>query len=179
MGFPFGPLFKVLLLTGQRIGEVSGMRWRDVDLEKMVWTLPKSMTKNKEPHTVPLSNQVAEVLKTLPRIGDEFAFTTTGVRPISGFSKAKSQIDAAAEVAGWRWHDLRRTFATYAAEQLEVQQAVTEAILNHKSGSTAGVSGVYNRARYTRQKTEALQAWANLLDRITGASDANNVLEMR
>ena len=127
---------------------------------------------------MPLSNQVDEILMALPRIGDEFAFTTTGVRPVSGFSKAKSQIDAAAEVAGWRWHDLRRTFATYAAEQLEVQQAVTEAILNHKSGSTAGVSGVYNRARYTRQKTEALQAWANFLDHISGEAEIDNVVNL-
>ncbi len=176
--YPFGPMFKVLLLTGQRLREVAGMRQQDLDFEKAVWTLPGSLTKNKEQHSVPLSTQVISILECLPRTGDEFVFTTTGRRPVSGFSKAKKILDAGAGVTGWRWHDLRRTFATYAAEQLDIDLPVAEAVLNHKSGSSAGVVGVYNRARYTRQKAAALQAWANLVDRITGEVDADNVVEM-
>jgi len=177
--YPFGPMFKMLLLTGQRRNEVAGMRWQDVDLERALWTLPGSLTKNKEQHTVPLSEQVVAILKFLPRIGGTFVFTTSGKTPVSGFSKAKAKLDETAGVTDWRWHDLRRTFATFSAEHLETPQAVVEAVLNHKSGSTSGLAGVYNRAKYTKQKAAALQAWANLIYRMTGETDADKVVEMR
>ncbi len=177
--YPFGNLFKVLLLTGQRLREVAGMRRENVDFDKAVWTLPGSMTKNKELHTVPLSDQVIDILQNLPHVGNTFMFTTMGDRPISGFERPRDRIAEAANVTGWRWHDLRRTLVTYCAGELDTQQAVTEAIINHKSGSTAGISGIYNRARYTKQKAAALQAWANLVDRITGETDADNVVKMR
>jgi integrase len=177
--YPFGPMFKLLLLTGQRREEVAGMRWQDIDLEQALWTLPGSLTKNKEQHAVPLSKQVIAILKSLPRIGETYVITTSGKTPVSGFSKAKMNLDNKSGVAGWRWHDLRRTFATFAAEHLDTPQAAVEAILNHKSGSTSGLAGVYNRAKYTKQKATSLQAWANLVDHITGKVDADNVVEMR
>lgn len=177
--YPFGPMFKLLLLTGQRRNEVAGMRWQDIDLERALWTLPRSLTKNKEPHKVPLSEQVVAILEELPRIGEKYVLTSSGKTPVSGFSKAKTNLDKASGVTDWRWHDLRRTFATFSAEHLETPQAVVEAVLNHKSGSTSGLAGVYNRAKYTKQKAAALQAWANLVDRITGEADASNVVEMR
>ena len=175
--YPFGPMFQLLLLTGQRRSEVAGMRWQDI--EGASWTIPGSLTKNKEQHVVPLSKQVAAILNILPRIGDTYVFSTSGKTPVSGFSKAKTNLDNASGVTGWRWHDLRRTFATFSAEHLETPQAVVEAVLNHKSGSTSGLAGVYNRAKYTKQKAAALQAWANLVERITGETDASNVVEMR
>jgi integrase len=177
--YPFGPMFKLLLLTGQRRNEVAGMRWQDIDLEQALWTLPGALTKNKEQHTVPLSVQVIAILKTLPRIGETYVITTSGKTSVSGFSKAKTNLDNASGVTGWRWHDLRRTFATFAAEHLETPQAVVEAVLNHKSGTTSGLAGVYNRAKYTKQKAASLQAWANLVDRITGEADVANVVELR
>jgi integrase len=177
---PVGALFKLLLLTGQRRSEVAGMRWQDLDLDRALWTIPGSLTKNHEQHTVPLSKQALAVLAALPRIGEEFVITTTGKTPFSGFSKAKVSLDGKAGGTGWRWHDLRRTFATFSAEELTTPQAVVEAILNHKSGTTSGLAGVYNRAQYTKQKAEALQAWANLLDRITGkVTDDEKVVSMR
>ncbi len=178
MGYPFGLMFKVLLLTGQRIGEVSGMRRADVDLDKQMWTIPGSLTKNKERHSVPLSDQVVAILIALPRISDQYMFSTTTTTPISGFGRAKNQIDNLSNVTEWRWHDLRRTFATNAAEHLEIDLPVAEAIMNHKSGSTAGIVGVYNRARYTEQKKTGLQAWANWLDRLTGQVDTSNVVSL-
>ena len=155
------------------------MRWQDLDLEQALWTLPGTLTKNKEQHTIPLSAQVIAILRSLPRIGDTYVITTSGKTPVSGFSKAKTNLDNASGVTDWRWHDLRRTFATFAAEHLETPQAVVEAVLNHKSGTTSGLAGVYNRAKYTKQKAASLQAWANLVDRITGEVDADNVVEMR
>src|SRR5918994_1565390 len=61
----FGPLFKVLLLTGQRRGEVAGMRWselRSLGTDEAVWDLPASRTKNGQPHLVPLAPEVQAIL---------------------------------------------------------------------------------------------------------------------
>src|SRR3984893_12830992 len=49
-GWPFGPLVKLLVLTGQRLGEVGGMRWSEVDLENRLWVLPAPRVKNNELH---------------------------------------------------------------------------------------------------------------------------------
>ena len=56
LGWPFGPLLKLLLLTGQRRGEVAGVCWSEIDLDKQTWTLPRERAKNDKEHTVHLSN---------------------------------------------------------------------------------------------------------------------------
>jgi integrase len=93
-------------------------------------------------------------------------FTTNGHTPVSGFSVAKRQLDAAiAKIAGhaipeFRLHDLRRTFASGLAA-LGVQLPVTEKVLNHVSGSFGGIVGVYQKHEFTAEKAEALQRWAS------------------
>jgi integrase len=98
--WPFGPLFKLLLLTAQRRGEVAGINRSEIDLEKRVWTIPRHKTKSDRGHEVHLSDLAIEVLRQLPRIGngrDEAAliFTITGDTLVSGFSRAKRRLDAA------------------------------------------------------------------------------------
>ncbi|MEX0758606.1 MAG: integrase arm-type DNA-binding domain-containing protein, partial [Tistlia sp.] len=82
-GYPFGPLFQLLLLTAQRRNEVAEMRWRDVDLDNGLWTLRGEATKAGRSHEVPLSEQAVEILKALPRFkeGDYVFSTTFGARP--------------------------------------------------------------------------------------------------
>lgn len=94
IGWPFGPLFKLLVLTGQRRDEVGQMCWREIDLTKRTWTLPKERVKNNVEHVVPLSAQAAAILAALPRVHSRegFIFTTNGERPVSGFSTAKDRI---------------------------------------------------------------------------------------
>lgn len=78
-GYPFGDVFKVLLLTGQRRGEVSEMRWSEIDLEACVWTIPAVRSKNGRAHAVPLSHAVMGILSSIPRfLHSDFVFTTTG-----------------------------------------------------------------------------------------------------
>src|SRR6266403_1754603 len=76
---PFGPLVKLLMLTGQRLGEDGGMRWDESDFESRLWTLPAERVKNGERHEVPLSNAAVEILRALPRVKTtkHFLFTTT------------------------------------------------------------------------------------------------------
>jgi integrase len=127
---------------------------------------------------VPLTDQAIAIL-------DEFAFegtwpskglvfSVTGKTPISGFSKAKNRLDAlvtkgnGAELEPWRIHDLRRTVAT-GFQRLGVRFEVTEAVLNHLSGSRSGLPAVYQRHDWADEKREALEAWARHIQKLAGA----------
>src|SRR5262249_33885196 len=87
----FGPLYKLLALTGQRRDEARGASWDEFDLDKAVWSLPGSRTKNGKAHIVPLSEPVAALLQKLPKIGRKprLLFTTNGDTMVSGLSRAK------------------------------------------------------------------------------------------
>ena len=95
LGYPFGPYFQLLMLTGQRREEIAGMRWAEINSSLTLWTLPRERVKNNEPHTVPLVPWARSILASLPRIeGSDFVLTTTGEASISGYSKAKAALDA-------------------------------------------------------------------------------------
>ena len=176
----FGPLFKLLLLTGQRRGEVAGMRWeelRDLDNSEALWEIPGRRTKNHQSHVVPLAPKTVEIISAMPRIGP-FVFSTTDRTPVSGFSKAKARIDrwiaeqkaliGAPPIPQWSLHDLRRTMVTIANDRLGVPPHIVEAMVNHVSGaSKAGVAGVYNRAKYLVDRRETACRWADYLKKVT------------
>lgn len=164
-GFPFAPCVQLLMLTGQRRGEVSGMRWSELDHENAIWTIPAKRAKNGSTHIVPLSPLAIQIIRSVPRyLNSDFVFTTTGRTPISGFGRLKDRLDAAfgPDAEDWRIHDLRRTVATNMA-MLRIQPQVIEAVLNHKSGIVSGVAAIYNRHAYQDEKREALELWAERL----------------
>ncbi|MDF0488826.1 tyrosine-type recombinase/integrase [Sphingomonas sp. H39-1-10] len=191
LGDPFGPLIKLLALTGQRRSEVSGMTWGEIDLDEALWTIPAARAKNGRAHAVPLSPQAVAILKALPRVRSKagYVFTTTGETSVSGLSKAKQRIDAAllkaaqkaATEAGedpesvqpierWTLHDLRRTAATGMA-RLKHPVAVVEKVLNHISGSFRGIVGVYQLYDFADEKRAALADWASHVERVTSPSE--------
>ncbi len=184
LGQPFGQLFRVLLLTGQRRTEVAQMR--DDEIEGDVWTIPGERTKNHRPNAVPLSQAAQRELAAVDRIGEGgWTFSTTGKTPVSGFANAKDAIDkrmlanlkAQAESAGkdpssvaltpWTPHDLRRTLATGMA-QLGVAPHIIEAVLNHKTGTITKIAGVYNKFEYLPEKRAALDRWADHVLHLVG-----------
>jgi integrase len=184
-GWPFGPLIKILLLTGQRKGEVGGMRWEELDLDRKVWVLPGERVKNDSMHEVPLSDLAVEILKSQLRIKTTkgFVFTTTRDAAVTGFSLAKDRLDASIAGEGepierWVLHDLRRTMASGMA-RLGIQLPVIEKILNHTSGTFRGVVGVYQRHSYSDEKRAALQAWASHVESVVTGKQPANVVALR
>ncbi|MCW2244758.1 integrase [Azospirillum fermentarium] len=183
LGELFGPLVRLLILTGQRRDEVAGMRWSELDLDAGLWTIPKERAKNGKAHAVPLSVAAVAVLAVLPRLEmddgtpSDFVFTTTGTTPVSGFSKAKERLDLLAGVEGWRFHDIRRTVTTGLA-RMGIAPQVADRILNHVQGTIRGVAAVYNRHDYLDESRAALDAWAQRLDRIVNGTPAN-VVDLR
>jgi integrase len=181
MGYPFGTLCRLLLLTGQRLGEVSGMEWRDIDFERRTWLLASEDTKAARQHLVPLSAPVAAMLEALPRLGD-YVLTTSGKTPISGWSKAKAACDklmAATlkrEIEHWTFHDLRRTLATHSA-RIGVTRFNISRVLNH---AETGVTGKhYDHHQYEAEKRHALEAWGAELLRLVGETPgADNIIRL-
>jgi len=167
-GYPFGDMGKLLLLTAQRRGEVVDMRWSQLDLERKTWTIPASLSKNGREHTLPLSEAAMAVITNVPRISDDRMFPArgNGVNAISGFTRAKQRFDDVSGVAEWTLHDLRRTVATGMA-QLGIAPHVIERVLNHVSGTFAGVAGVYNRFEYLGEMRAALDRWAEHVSNVT------------
>jgi integrase len=163
-GYPFGAILQLLILTGQRRGEVGGMMWSELDLEAGTWSLPRERVKNDRRHEVPLSRQALAIFKNVPRIGDKYVFTLSGTAPYNGW-KAKERIEEAVGIAPWTVHDLRRTAASRMAK-LGVSLVVIEKILNHVSGSLAGIVGVYQRHEFAEEKRAALQRWADHVEQL-------------
>lgn len=186
LGYPFGAMFKLLLVTGQRREEVAALTWKELDLENALWTIPRTRVKNNKEHTVPLNACALALLRNLPRISQsEFVFTTTGMTPASGISKAKARLDDfmvaklddgadGFELADWRLHDLRRTVASGMA-RLGINLPVIEKILNHTSGSFGGIVGVYQRHEFSDEKARALEAWGSFVEELVEGKRDNVV----
>lgn len=178
-GYPFGPMLRLLLVTGARLSEIAKMPWSELSLDRRMWSLPKERTKNSRAHDVPLSKLAIEIIQDLPKIAStrQLVFTTTGAKPASGYSRAKINLDKLMTADGdefpaWKFHDLRRTAAT-GMQRLAIPPHITEAVLNHKSGTIRGVAAVYSRYDYADEKRAALDAWAKFLAAIVeGRTDA-------
>ena len=193
--YPWGAYFRLLLLLGQRRGEIAAMRWSSLDLDKGTWSLESGETKSARAHLVPLPRAAVDLLRSLPRLGhqdggkvfSDWVFTTNGRTPISGFGKAKIWLDDAMKVvlrkegdevmlAGWRVHDIRRSVATNLAK-LGVDPFVRRRVLNH---SLTGIDRVYDQHDYLERKRAALDLWAkHLAEIIDGKTGGENVVPMR
>jgi integrase len=174
LGHPHAGIVKLLILTGQRRNEIAGLRWSEVDLEERALHLPAARTKNGRPHDVPLSAGALAIIAGLPRLIDAEHVFTVRRKAIVNFSHMKERLDAASGVTGWTLHDLRRTVAS-GLQRLGVRLEVTEAVLNHRSGSTAGIVGVYQRHDYAAEKRDALARWADCVDAVVSGKKANVV----
>jgi integrase len=175
----YSVILKVLMLTGQRLNEIGGLRWSEIVGDAIV--LPPSRCKNNRQHIIPLPASVRALLDGRARNG-EFVFGRG--RPFVRWFKAKAALDqrvkeAGSELQHWTHHDLRRTMATRMAEELGIAPHVIEAVLNHISGHKAGVAGVYNRATYTEEKKRALQRWASYIGEVVGGKPSAKVVQLR
>jgi integrase len=184
LGYPFGPFYKLLILTLQRREMVAAMRWSEIEGD--TWRIPGPRMKMGKPHDVHLSAPTRTILAGIPRVDDsDFVFTTTGETPISGFSKAKQLFDAAIwtvrEANGrgampqWTPHDFRRTGVSKLAE-LGFDSIVADKLLAHKPAKLQGAAAIYQRYEFLRERATALDAWAA---HVTGLGTGDNILPLR
>jgi len=175
LGAPFTPLFKLMLLTAQREGEVAGMRWVEIDLAGCTWTIPASRAKNGKQHVVHLSALAISVLEQLPRRGDRL-FSGPNGSSAPDFGRPKAKLAALMGVTDWVLHDLRRT-ATTGMARLGIAPHVVDRILNHQTGTIRGVAATYNRFDYLAERKKALEAWGRFIESLVRPT-ALNVMEL-
>ncbi|MDH3474560.1 MAG: integrase arm-type DNA-binding domain-containing protein [Rhodospirillales bacterium] len=175
IGWPFGPLFKLLLVTAQRRGAVAELRLRDIALTGQVWTLPPARSLDGRPHArprglphaLPLSAFAVEILAVLPRADSPFVFPARGRsdRSVSGFFKAARRAAALAGVEDFRLQDLRRTAAAGMA-RLGTPPHVLAAVLDLAAATPSlprGVPGAVPAGDLLEDKRRALEAWGEHL----------------
>jgi integrase len=166
VGYPFGTILQLLILTGQRWSEIASLHWTYIAEKERTITLPE--TKNRDAHTFPYGHLVRRILQSVPR------FETTDLlfpgrdyaSPWNGAGKSKWQLDKNCRIEPWQILDLRRTFGTKLAE-LRVPPHIVERLLNHKLGTIANqtdgvvtaIAAVYNRAIYMKEMREAIGVW--------------------
>jgi integrase len=171
-------LFKLLLLTGQRPGEVRGMPWSEVDLSACRWTIPKERTKSKVEQRLPLVGLALEILNRRSSARDsEYVFSGRFKDgPLGSHQKQFERILDRSNVK-FQARDLRRTLATNLAE-LGVGRMTIKKILNHSEGKD--VTAIYERHSYDKEKREALLLWDRQLKKmISGLTDSPKVADLR
>ncbi len=166
ISYPYGNIIQLLMLTGQRRGEVSSMRWEDLNYDESRWVIPADLNKSGRQHIVPLTKEVIETISSIPKINDTWLFPARGSdRPVSGFSKWKKKLDRLSDTSDWKVHDIRRSVATGMAK-LKISPHIIEKVLNHTSGSLSGVAGIYNQYEYQDEMREALVLWEQYLSEL-------------
>jgi integrase len=161
--YPWGPFFRMLLLTGQRKSEVSDALRPEFDFEAKLWTIPPERFKSNSKHLVPLTDDVIALLQALPTFqkGQHIFSTTFGVKPIDGFSKIKARLDSLmveelGNLPPYVIHDLRRTVRTKLSA-LRVPDTVAEMVMGH---GRKGLQRVYDQHKFIEEMREALTAWS-------------------
>jgi integrase len=176
-------IIRLCLITGQRLGEVCGMRRVELDLERRLWRLPAERTKNGATHAVPLSHLALTIIdEALVGAGADSELLFRGcnggaVSPIlvagmilGSRKPTKAWPVGRCPVRDWSAHDLRRTVLTNMAK-LGVAPIVLAHVANHQSTIRGGVTfGAYVRHTYDREKREALELWAERLTAIAGGT---------
>lgn len=182
MAEPTRLALKVLLVTGQRRGELTHAQWRHFDFDAKLWTIPVELLKSShtrrekpEPHVVPLSDLALDLLRRLRTLaGDSPAVLPahaskrhTGVYSQGVLSRAVRQNAKHFGIAHWTPHDLRRTAASYMTK-LSIPRLHVEKVLNH---STGDIAEVYDRHDYLPEKRAALDKWGDELQAIIATKD--------
>ena len=144
--------------SGERREEIGNLEWSEVDMANGELRFAPDRTKNGRLHVLSLSDAARAIIATQPRRLNRNLVFGEGQGGFGGWGHSKRALDQrmaagrrakdkSKPMAPWRIHDIRRTVATRMAD-IGIAPHVIEAVLNHVSGSKAGVAGVYNRSSY-------------------------------
>jgi integrase len=199
IGYPFGPLYRLLILTGLRLNEVADATWSEIDFRNGIWIVPAARMKGKDgravDHVVPLTADIMAILESLPRFksGDCLFSVTFGRTPVWVSDKVKKRVDARmlrtlramarrlgddparVVLPHWTNHDLRRSLRT-GLSKLRVDFDVREAVLGYLR---PGVVGTYDRYDFQTEKKDALERWATYVQNLATPTVETNVVRLR
>jgi integrase len=171
MAWPFGPLFKLLLLTGQRRNQVASLRLADIGFAQQIWTVPEESGRPGSGHEIPLSTFALEIATSVPRTASGYVFPARGRpgRHATGFSKAAQRASRLSGVADWRTEDLRRTMAA-GMVRLGTPAPVVRNILDRAARTTVGGVEVGDDRSAFEDMRAALEAWGERVREIAGTA---------
>ena len=159
---PTASIYRLILLTAQRPGEVEQMRWDQIEDE--VWTIPAEATKNKKgKHKVPLSSKALEILEKLTGRESEWVFPSARGGHLRWLQTMNKRVQKGCGFH-FRPHDLRRTAATKMS-QLGIDQMIIAKILNH-AWADRHITAVYDRWHKLPEMHQALERWGAHLQQI-------------
>jgi integrase len=162
----------ILLLTGQRRGELALAHWSDVDFDEKTWRIPDEHSKNGRGHTVPLSDWAIREFEALQRLAKHNRYVLpneTGDGPTDGklWTRGVARCQPRMKKLGiekFTLHDLRRTCRTGLSRLKKedgspaVAPHIAERVLNHVQEK---IPGTYDTHDYMDEKRDALEKWAN------------------
>ncbi|WP_336019117.1 tyrosine-type recombinase/integrase [Acinetobacter lwoffii] len=156
------------LLTLVRKSELLRAKWEDIDFEQRTWLIPETKADSATGHSremvVYMSDQVIAIFKELKMIAGNEPFVFVGRKPgthisHNAFNTAQKAALALTDLPPFTVHDLRRTASTHLNEQGFHSDAI-EACLNH---TMRGVRGVYNKAKYEKERIDIMEKWSNYI----------------
>lgn len=151
--------FKLILLTGCRVGEIAGLQWKEIDHTAQTINLPSERTKNKLPLIIPINKSMLEIINSNPKLHDIYLFPAKNneePQRVDGFSQAISRLLMRTELDKFTPRDLRRTFKTLAAKA-EISKEIRDRLQNHSLQDVS--SKHYDKHDYLTEKRAAMDKW--------------------
>lgn len=163
---------KFALLTGARRTEICDLQWSELDLTNKTWIIPASRSKNKQEHTIYLSDFAVALLQNMESINGHCVYVfpspqksngSKNITPIGNdaLSRAVKRISQKMEIEPFTLHDLRRSAATNWGGELEASSDVVEIMLNHVPKNR--LVATYQRSKRSDQTKEIWERWGDLL----------------
>ncbi len=179
MSEPIRRALKMILVTGQRPGEVIGMHRDEIDGDW--WEIPAERSKNKQAHRVYLTKTAKQLIGDAPGFifeSPQNPGKSYEVRTMTHDIKQNlphiptSQVTDNLKISHFTPHDLRRTAATRWAE-MEVSGDMIDRLQNHITKQKQGVGHIYNRYSYNKEKQMVMEQWERKLNNIIGDTESN------
>ena len=159
----YGQIIRLIIITGQRPGQIGGLRGEYVNPDELHIVWPGEAMKGNKRHAIPLTDMAAGILRMLGQgnsyeaLPSGFLFPTKLGNAFGAWARNKERLDAASGVSNWIHQDLRRTWATKAADWDIADPYIIERILAHQISGISQVGPTYNRATYLAAMRVALE----------------------
>jgi integrase len=144
---------ELCILTAARSGEILGMRWPEIDLDKKIWTVPANRMKAGREHRIPLSPRAVAMLRRLEKIkAGEFVRN----KPLSNM--AMEMVLRRMNIQDATVHGFRSSFRDWAGNISSFPREITETALAHVIGDKA--EQAYRRSDALEKRRKLMEAWA-------------------
>lgn len=174
----YGDLVRLLMLTGQRVGQFTHLRGTYINRPQRIIEWPAEAMKGNRAHSIPYGFKAAEIINR--RFAQGLIFTGADTeKPFSNFSNCQRRLVEKAEIPHWTLHDIRRSVCTQWAGPLRTPPYLCEVMLAHKGGEISGVHATYNRWTYQRELQQLAERWEERLASLLTPSIATVVPYVR